>query len=136
MRMRIKLPSFVNIRIIRCFTEELRIYMHLSAALSRIVLLAGVNAQPVLIGDAVGVSWRVIPAMFLHTACLTANGDGRWSRVAGSDITMKILWSSFGLGGGPDRGLAGFRGRLLPLSFGMEISGSLATSAQGRRPVL
>jgi hypothetical protein len=32
------------------------------------------------------------------------------------------------------RGLAALGGRLLPLSFGTEIFGSLATSAQERRP--
>jgi hypothetical protein len=92
--------------------------------------LAGVIAQPVLIGDAVGMSLRVIPSMLLHTACLTANGEGCCSRIAGLEMTMKIRSSSFGLAGRPGRDLAGIRGRLPPLS---EIWGSLATSAQERR---
>lgn len=88
-------------------------------------------AQPVLIGDAEGMSLRVIPPMLLHIACLTAKGEGCCSRLAGSEMAMKIRLSSFGLAGGPGRDLAGFRGRLPPLS---EISASLATSAQERRP--
>ena len=90
-------------------------------------------AQPVLIGDAEGMSLRVIPPMLLHIACLTAKGEGCCSRLAGSEMAMKIRLSSFGLAGGPGRDLAGFRGRLPPLS---EISASLATSAQERRPTL
>ena len=93
------------------------------------VLLAGVIAQPVLIGEAVGMSWRVIPSTLLHTACLTAKGEGRCNRVAGLDIAMKIRLSSFGLAGGPGRDLAGNRGLPLPLFFGARIWGSLATSA-------
>ena len=94
-------------------------------------LLAGVIAQPVLIGDAEGMSFRVIPPMLLHTACLTAKGEGCCSRIVGLEMAMKIRLSSFGLASGPGRNLAGFRGRLPPLS---EIWGSLATSAQERRP--
>ena len=84
-----------------------------------------------LIGDAEGMSLRVIPPMLLHIACLTAKGEGCCSRLAGLEMAMKIRLSSFGLVDGPGRDLAGFRGRLPPLS---EISGSLATSAQERRP--
>jgi hypothetical protein len=93
--------------------------------------LAGVIAQPVLIGDAVGMSLRVIPSMLLHIACLTAKGEGCCSRIAGLEMAMKIRLSSFGLAGGLGRDLAGIRGRLPPLS---EIWGFLATSAQERRP--
>lgn len=69
--------------------------------------------------------------MLLHIACLTANGDGCCSRIAGLEIAMKIRLSSFGLAGGAGRVLAAIRGRLVPL---FEIWGSLATSAQERRP--
>jgi hypothetical protein len=86
-------------------------------------------AQPVLIGDAVGTSFRVSPSMLLQTACLTAKRDGCWIRIAGLEITIKILESSFSLGGGLDWSLAGFWGRLPSLSFCAEIWGSLATSA-------
>lgn len=64
----------------------------------QIVLLAGAIAQPVLIGDAVGISFRVISSILLHTACLTAKGDSRWIRIAGLEITMNTRRSSFGLG--------------------------------------
>jgi hypothetical protein len=93
--------------------------------------LAGVIAQPVLIGDAVGMSLRVVPLIFLQIACLTAKGEGCCSRIAGLVMVMKIRWSSFGLAGGTVRCLVGTRGRLVPLS---NIWGSLATSAQERRP--
>ena len=69
--------------------------------------------------------------MLLYTACLTAKGEGCCNRIAGFEIAMKIRLSSFGLAGGLGRDLAGIRGRLLPLS---KIWGSLATSAQERRP--
>jgi hypothetical protein len=85
----------------------------------------------VLIGDAEGISLRVIPPMLLHIACLTVKGKGSCSRIAGSEIAIKIQLSSFGLAGGPGRDLAGFKGRLPPLS---KISASLAMSAQERRP--
>ena len=84
-----------------------------------------------LIGDAVGMSLRVIPAMLLHIACRTAKGEGCCSRIPGFEMAMKIRASSFGLAGWLGRVLAGFKGRLLPL---LEIWGSLATSAQERRP--
>ena len=84
-----------------------------------------------LIGDAVGMSLRVIPSMLLQIACLTAKGEGCCSRVAGLEMEMKIRLSSFSLAGGLGRDLAGFRGWLPPLS---EFWGSLATSAQERRP--
>ncbi len=93
--------------------------------------LAGVIAQPVLMGDAVAMSLSVIPPMLLHIACLTANDEGCCSRIAGLEMAIKIRLSSFGLAGGAGRGLAAIRGRLMPLS---EIWGSLATSAQERRP--
>ena len=43
-----------------------------------------------LIGDAVGMSLRVIPSMLLQIACLTAKGEGCCSRVAGLEIEIKI----------------------------------------------
>jgi hypothetical protein len=57
---------------------------------SWIALLAGVMAQPVLTGDAVGMSWSVMLPMFLHIACLTAKGEGCCSRIAGLDTAIKI----------------------------------------------
>jgi hypothetical protein len=93
--------------------------------------LAGVIAQPVLMGDAVGTSLRVIPPMLLQIACLTANGEGCCSRTTGLEMAMKIRLSCLGLAGGAGRDLARIRGRLAPLS---DIWGSLATSAQERRP--
>ena len=80
------------------------------------------------------MSWRVIPSILLHTACLTAKGEGCCSCVARLEIAMKIQLSSFGLASGPGRDLAGNRGLSLPLFFGAGIWGSLATSAQERRP--
>jgi hypothetical protein len=85
----------------------------------------------VLIGDAEGMSLRVIPPMLLHIACLIAKGKGSCSRIAGLEMAIKIRLSSFGLAGGPGRDLAGFKGQLPLLS---EISASLAMSAQERRP--
>ena len=80
---------------------------------------AGVIAQPVLMGDAEGMSLRVIPPMLLHIACLTAKGEGCCSRIAGLEMAMKIRLSSFGLGGGPGRDLAGIRVDCCPyLRFG------------------
>ena len=43
-------------------------------------------AQPVLIGEAIDMSLRVIPSMLLHNACLTAKGEGCCNRLAGSEI--------------------------------------------------
>ena len=81
-------------------------------------------------GDAVGISLREIPPILLHIACLTANGDGCCSRIAGLEIATKIRLSSFGLASGAGRVLAAIRGRLIPL---FEFWGSLAMSAQARR---
>ena len=89
-------------------------------------LFTGVIAQPVLIGDTVGISLRVSPTILLHIACLIVKGKGCYSRIAGLETATKILVSSFSLAGGLGRGFAGIRGRLPPRS---EIWGSLATSA-------
>jgi hypothetical protein len=63
-----------------------------------------------LISNAVGTSFRVIPSILLHTACLTAKGDSRWICIARLKITIKFQRSSFGLGSGLDQSLAGFWG--------------------------
>ena len=72
--------------------------------------------------------------MLLHTACLTAKGDGRCIRPVRLEIWTKIRQSSLGLDSRSGRGLAVLGGRLLPLSFSTVIFGALATSAQERRP--
>ena len=61
---------------------------------------AGVIAQPVLIGVAVGMSLRLSLSILLHIACLTAKGEGCCSRIAGLEIATKIRVFSFGLAGG------------------------------------
>jgi hypothetical protein len=44
----------------------------------------------VLIGDAEGMSLRVIPPMLLQIACLTVKGKGCCSRLARLEIAIKI----------------------------------------------
>ena len=43
-----------------------------------------------LIGDAEGMSLRVIPPMLLYIACLTVKGKGSCSRITRLEIAIKI----------------------------------------------
>ena len=72
--------------------------------------------------------------MLLHTACLTAKGDGRCIRPVGLEIWTKIRQSSLGLDSRSGQGLAVLGGQLLHLLFSTVIFRALTTSAQERRP--
>ena len=53
-----------------------------------------------LIGDAEGMSLRVIPPILLHITCLTAKGESCYSYLTRLETAIKIQLSSFSLASG------------------------------------